>query len=107
MVKKEVLIITDLSHGGVISLQELCEMCRISEDLVNHFIVYDIVHPFGESPTEWSFDLPQVRRVQRALRLQHDLELEMSSLALILDLLDELEALRARNALFEKHFTKI
>ena len=39
---------------------------------------------------------PSLRRVRAALRLTRDMELNAAATALVLDLLDEIEALRSR-----------
>ncbi|MBP6242679.1 MAG: MerR family transcriptional regulator, partial [Chromatiaceae bacterium] len=55
-----------------------------------------LLAPRGESPADWRFDGLQVRRIRRALRLSHDLELDWPATAFALDLLDEIDRLRER-----------
>ena len=50
----------------------------------------------GPAPEDWHFPGPQVRRAQRAARLMRDLELDLPATALVLELLEEVERLRAR-----------
>lgn len=107
MAKKELLIIADYSEESLVNLEELCEICGIHIELVHDFISHDIAKPMGKSEKEWLFDLIQLRRVQTALRLQQDLELNLAGAALVLDLLEELEKLRAHTQLLEKHFSKL
>lgn len=107
MAKKEIMIIGSPESFEPLTFAELCEICHLPRERVYIFIEHDIIHPKGRREEEWEFDLQQLKRVQRALRLQHDLELNLQGVALALDLLEELEELRNRNALFEKHFFKL
>ena len=103
MKKKEIMIIVEDSG---LTLEELCDTCDISSDLIQDFIAYDIIQPAGAIPEEWIFDLMQLQRIKTAIRLQSDLEVNLAGVAVILDLMDEIEALRKRTELLEKHFMK-
>lgn len=104
MAKKDLIVITNYPYETRLSLDELCEACRISLDLLNDLIEYEIIHPEGQLPNEWEFDLTQLKRARTALRLQHDFEMNLSGVSLVLDLLDEMENMRSRLYLLEKHF---
>jgi chaperone modulatory protein CbpM len=55
-----------------------------------------VLEPSGAEPREWRFGAEALPRARRALRLQRDLELDVSALALVLDLLDRVEDLESR-----------
>ncbi len=78
------------------ALEDLTELCGISGELLGLLVGEGLLAPRGESPGDWRFDGLQVRRVRRALRLSHDLELDWPATALTLDLLDEIDRLRHR-----------
>lgn len=102
MSNKEILIIADYTDETPLTLDELCELAGLHGAELQEFIAYDILIPTGESPNEWQFDLLQVQRLKTALRLQRDLEVNMAGIALVLDLLEEIEEQRARADMFEK-----
>ncbi|RMD70459.1 MAG: hypothetical protein D6819_04270 [Gammaproteobacteria bacterium] len=52
--------------------------------------------PPGSAPEAWQFTGEHLRRLLTALRLQRELEINLESAALVLDLLEELQTLRAR-----------
>jgi len=52
--------------------------------------------PEGTAPERWRFPGMQLRRARVAVRLQRDLGVNTAGAALALQLLDEIEALRAR-----------
>jgi len=85
-----------LDESPAIGLEDLCRLCDISATLLTLLVSEGLLVPHGQSPADWRFDSLQIRRVRRALRLSHDLELDWPATALTLELLDEIEALRAR-----------
>jgi chaperone modulatory protein CbpM len=89
---------TVLDENVEISLRELCRSCGVNAEYVIEMVEQGVIDPHGPSPREWRFPGPAVRRVQIALRLQQDLRINLSGAALVLDLLEELEALRRRSS---------
>ncbi|WP_295384830.1 chaperone modulator CbpM [uncultured Thiodictyon sp.] len=86
-----------LDEGLVVTLAELTQLCGSSGRTLELLVGEGVLRPqAGGAPGEWRFDGVAVQRARRALRLRHDLELNLSGTALALDLLDELEALRGR-----------
>ena len=77
-----------------VSLVELCSLCRVSEELVVEIVAEGIVEPRGTESGQWRFSGVALARVQRVVRLQQDLGINLPGAALALDLLDELERLR-------------
>ena len=106
MVKKDIIIIADYSQESPLSFEEICKICNISSDFIYDLMEYEIIQLQDETPEEWRFDINQLQRVKTALRLQRDLEVNLAGVAVILDLLDEMEKLRTRAELFEKHLLK-
>ena len=71
------------------------------------FIVeHGIVEPSGPTPEQWLFDASALAIVKRAFRLQADLQIEWAGVALALQLLDELEHLRAENSHLRRRLSR-
>lgn len=104
MTKKELMIIADYSHATPLTLEELCEACGISSDFINDLLEYEIIQLEGDTPDQWVFDLVQLQRIKTAIRLQRDLEVNFAGIAVVLDLLEEIERLRRKAELLERHF---
>ena len=85
-----------LDENLTLALKDLTDLCGISDELLALLVGEGLLAPRGESPADWRFDGLQVRRIRRALRLSHDLELDWPATALTLDLLDEIDRLRER-----------
>jgi chaperone modulatory protein CbpM len=78
-----------------LSLDELCKACRAPEEQVRVWVVEGVLEPVGASPQEWRFAGASLRRARLALTLTQELEINAPGVALALDLLDEIAALRA------------
>jgi chaperone modulatory protein CbpM len=76
-------------------LEGLCRICRLERRQVIELVVENVVEPAGEDPDHWRFTGNEVTRIQVATRLTQDLGLNAPGAALALDLLDEIERLRA------------
>ncbi len=94
--KKEVLVIvgTVLDETVQFSLVELCECAKVSREQVIEMVEEGILEPEGASIHSWRFDTRALKRLQITIRLQHDLGVNLPGSALILDLLEEIDALR-------------
>jgi chaperone modulatory protein CbpM len=79
-----------------LSLFELCRACHADTDEVAMLVDAGVLEPAGREPSEWRFGGGSLRRAHVALRLARELGIEPSGLALVLELLDEIESLRAR-----------
>jgi len=100
MVKHEVMIIANYSQESLLTFDELCTICNISADRLHELIAYGIIRPKQTSQGHWLFNLVDLQRTRTALRLQRDLEVNTAGVAVVLDLLDELEELRAQAKFF-------
>ena len=85
-----------LDEGVALTLAELCRACDLPAEQVTELVEYGVVEPVGRERGQWRFEAVSIRRVRRARRLQQDLGVNTAGAALALDLLDEMEQLRAR-----------
>ena len=79
-----------------LTLIELCRVCRVEEEQVFGWVGEGVLEPVGATPDQWRFSGPALRRTRVAMHLTRDLEVNPPGVALALDLLDQIEALRAR-----------
>lgn len=79
-----------------LSLLELCQACSADAGIVTAWVFEGVLEPVGSSPQDWHFGGDSLRRARQALRLSRDLEINPPGVALALDLLDEIAALRAQ-----------
>ena len=76
------------------SLAELCRACGTERELVVQLVAHGVVEPQGAGPQAWVFAGASLRRTRVAVRLLHDLELNLPGAALAVDLLDEIARLQ-------------
>ena len=81
---------------AVFTLQELCISCDVNADWVAALVEQGAVEPLGRSRQDWHFATLSIVRVAKAKRLERDLGLNLPGIALALDLLDQLDAMRAQ-----------
>ena len=93
---------TDILSGYIIedetrlTLRQLCDACAVRAEYIIELVDEGFIEPSGLEKSHWCFSGVSIRRVQKAKRLQHDLGINLAGVALALDLIDEMEFLRAR-----------
>lgn len=85
-----------LDEDASLSLAELCQVCGVHAEQMFIMVEEGLLEPHGKSPEHWRFPASSLRRVQIALRLQRDLDLNTAGVALAVDLLEEVHELRHR-----------
>ncbi|HEY9063361.1 MAG TPA: chaperone modulator CbpM [Burkholderiaceae bacterium] len=95
-------VVTTLIHGSIVdddtemTLVELCQACSVHEDDVRVWVSEGVLHPSAEPGEPMRFRGAALRRARVAVRLTRDLEVNTAGVALALELLDEIAALRAQ-----------
>lgn len=77
-----------------LTLEQLCHACGVHADWVISLVEESIIEPQGDEICVWRFSGASLVRVRSALRLQRDLGVNLAGIALALDLMEELDALR-------------
>ncbi len=79
-----------------LTLREMCEHGEVHAEYVIKLVDYGVINPVRDDGNrQWAFDLLALSRLRKAQRLQRDLKLNLPGLAVSLDLLDEVDGLRA------------
>ncbi len=77
-----------------LTLGQLCRACGAPADWIISLVEESIIEPHGHEIRTWRFSNISLIRARSALRLQHDLGVNLPGIALVLDLREELERLR-------------
>jgi len=85
---------TLLGEHGVVTLAQVCRVCRVREESIVELVAEGITEPAGTDQGQWWFDPMGARRLHIAIRLQRDLGVNPAGAALALDLLEEIDRLR-------------
>jgi len=90
-----------LDEQAELSLNDLCHACSCPAEWIIELVKEGALEPLDLKPikhqqTLWRFSGYSLKRARIAMRLQRDLDINLSGIALALDLLDEIETLGAR-----------
>ena len=78
------------------TVEELCLACRVDANWIADLVEHGVIEPICQVGAEWRFTSLTIVRVAKAKRLERDLNLNPPGLAIVLDLLDEIDDLRAQ-----------
>lgn len=79
-----------------LSLLEMCRVCDIDSRFVAILVEEGVIEPTEKNtPFRWRFNGLMIKRTQIAVRLKRDLDINLPGIAIVIDLLEELQELRA------------
>lgn len=78
---------------------ELCALCRIDAVALVEYVRHGVV--VAEDASGTRFAAPALHRTLRAVRVQREFEVDLGSLALVVDLLERLEGQRREIAVLK------
>jgi chaperone modulatory protein CbpM len=84
----------ELLQDYCLTLQQLCRSTAVEPEFVLELVEYEVLEPQGQRAVNWRFQAEDLARLQRARRLMRDFELNLTGLALVMRLLDEVSELR-------------
>lgn len=87
------LLLDDEYH---LTLGDLCHICGLTAEQVLALVDEGVIEPTAREPGSWRFHMVCIRRVRWAYRLNRDLGINLAGAALAVELLEEIEQLRAR-----------
>jgi chaperone modulatory protein CbpM len=93
--KTELLTGIVLDEQVELSLSDLCRACSHHAEWIVQLVEEGILEPAGRNPAQWRFSGTSLQKAHTAMRLQRDLDINLAGVALALDLMDEIESLRA------------
>lgn len=103
---KHQIIISSISIDSdpELSFEELCTACRVSPEYIEQLIEYGVIDLQGINLEEYRFNLTHLQRIRTMVHLQQDLDVNLPGAALVVDLLEEMEQMRSKIEMLEKHF---
>ncbi|VVO16403.1 chaperone modulator CbpM [Pseudomonas fluorescens] len=90
-----------------LGMEEFCEATDLSAVYVIEIVEHGILEPQGKAPKDWLFTDYELALAKRAAKLRRDLELEWEGVALALDLLEEVQQLRAENRMLKQRLGRL
>ncbi len=80
---------------AVLTVRDLSRMCTVGTHEIVELVDEGILNAAVNDSGEWQFTGEALRRARLALRLQRDLEVNLAGVALALQLMAEIDALRS------------
>ena len=80
----------------VFTFTALCRASGADFTQVQALVAEGLLSPTGSGPQDWQFSGPSLPQTRAALRLARELELSLHGAAIVMDLLAEIEVLKAR-----------
>lgn len=97
-----------VAHDFSMGFADLCESAKMSPDYLAELIAHNIIKPvYGRSEDDWRFSSNAIKVVNKAIRLHRDLEIEWADIALVADLLDEINQLESENRQLKKQMNRL
>jgi chaperone modulatory protein CbpM len=94
MSKEIVTVLGELiDESREFSLGDLCRICGVHAEVIITLVEEGIVEPLGDEPAVWRFPGPALKRIEIALHLQRDLDVNLPGVALVVELLEERDRL--------------
>jgi chaperone modulatory protein CbpM len=90
------VVIGTLLEDACLTLEQLCSLCAVSPDWVSGHVFEGRLRPVGDRPSQWRFARRELQRVRHIRRLEVAFDAEPELAALVADLLEELDNLRAQ-----------
>jgi chaperone modulatory protein CbpM len=90
----QVLAAEVLGEDCWLDLESFARACAVEPAFVMTLVEQALIVPAATEP-QWRFGGGELARARRIRRLQHDFEASLDAVAVMLDLLDEIERLRA------------
>ena len=79
-----------------LTLNDLSRARSTSAEWIIELVEQGALEPISYRQTQWRFTGTSLQKARTAMHLQRDLGINLAGIALVMDLLDEVEQLRAR-----------
>jgi len=90
------ILIGRVEEGACLTLEELCAACALEQEWVIHRVAEGLFPVSGAVGAEWRFSGVALARARRMREIERDFDAVPELAALVADLLEEMDELRAR-----------
>lgn len=85
-----------IMEGAALTVEQFCTVCAIEEEWIVRHVEEGLFTVAGRSVTEWRFSAADLRRAQRIRLLEQNFDAAPELAALVADMQEEMDQLRAR-----------
>lgn len=94
--ESDILTGSVIGDEAVLSLEDFARACPAEVSWIAELVALDVLSPEGVERLNWRFRATDLTCARRVARLQRDFDASFDAAAVMLDLLDQIEQLRAR-----------
>jgi len=96
MTERDIVVVAAILEDACLTIEQLCTVCAIEEQWLVRHVEEGLFSVSGAGVREWRFSSADLRRAQRMRALERDFDAAPELAALMADLLEEMDELRAR-----------
>ena len=85
-----------IGDAGVLSIEELARACGAEAQWIIELVAVGVLEPQGTETSRWRFRAADLTCARRVARLQRDFGATIEAAAVMIDLLHQIDQLRAR-----------
>ena len=93
---QDILTGTVIGDESVLSINELARACGAESQWIIELVAVGVLEPEGPETSNWRFHAADLSCARRVARLQRDFDASLDAAAAMLDLIGQIEQLRAR-----------
>lgn len=94
--ENEILTGSVIGDEGVLALEELARACGVEAEWIVELVAVGVLEPQGTEASRWRFCATDLTCARRVARLQRDFGATIEAAAVMIDLLQQIDQLRAR-----------
>jgi chaperone modulatory protein CbpM len=92
---QDILTGTVIGDESVLSINELARACGAESQWIIELVAVGVLEPEGPETSNWRFHAADLSCARRVARLQRDFDASLDAAAAMLDLIGQIEQLRA------------
>ena len=98
----EDIVVAAIVEDAYFTVEQFCAVCSIEQEWIIRHVQEGLFPISGAVASEWRFSSADLRRAQRMRDIEREFEAAPELAALVADMLEEIDALRARLRRLEK-----
>lgn len=104
MNKNTILTGVLITETTTFTMTEICQKYSIPQELLQEMIEQGLFNNQTAEPEQMTLNLKALQKMESAFRLHRDLGINLPGVALVLDLLEEMDKMRGELDVLRKHF---
>lgn len=96
MTERDIVVAAAILEDACLTIEQFCTVCAIEEQWIVRHVEEGLFSVSGTAVREWRFSSADLRRAQRMRALERDFDAAPELAALVADMLEEIDQLRAQ-----------